>query len=36
LVVRGDRDRLGWPMLARGVLLLAAPDFLCASKGGRA
>ncbi|EKU76677.1 hypothetical protein SAMN05518668_10769 [Sphingobium sp. YR657] len=36
LVVRGDRDRLGWPMLARGVLLLAAPDFLCAGRGGRA
>ena len=36
LVVRGDRDRLAWPMLARGVLLLAAPDFLCAGKGGRA
>ena len=30
------RDRLVWPMLARGVLLLAAPDFLCAGKGGRA
>lgn len=36
LVVRGDRDRLAWPMLTRGVLLLAAPDFLCAGKGGRA
>ena len=36
LVVRGDRDRLAWPMLARGVLLLAAPDFLGAGKGGRA
>ncbi len=36
LVVRGDRDRLAWPMLARGVLLLAAPDFLCAGRGGRA
>lgn len=36
LVVRGDRDRPAWPMLARGVLLLAAPDFLCAGRGGRA
>lgn len=36
LVVRGDRERLAWPMIARGVLLLAAPDFLCAGQGGRA
>ncbi|WHO40694.1 hypothetical protein PMI04_008940 [Sphingobium sp. AP49] len=29
LVVRGDRNRLAWPLMARGVLLLAAPNLLC-------
>lgn len=35
-VIRADRDRMLWRLLAQGVLLVAAPDLLCRGPGAQA
>lgn len=36
LIVDGQRDRIFWPMLARGVLVIAAPEDWCGAQRQRA
>lgn len=35
LIVDGRRDRLLWPMLARGVLVIAPPEAWCGAERKR-
>lgn len=36
LIVNGQRDLIVWPMLARGVLVIAAPEDWCGAQRDRA
>lgn len=36
LIVEGQRERILWPMLARGVLVIAPPASWCGAQGRRA
>ena len=36
LIVSGRRDQIFWPMLARGVLVIAAPEDWCGAQRERA
>jgi len=36
LIIDGQRDRILWPMLTRGVLVIAAPEDWCGAQGRRA
>lgn len=35
-VIRADRDRMLWRLMAQGVVVLAAPDLLCRGQGRQA
>lgn len=35
LIVEGTRDSILWPMLTRGVLVIAAPEDWCGAKRDR-